>query len=117
MRVILDHNVPAPLRQHLKGHELEEAVERGWERLKNGDLLTASEDAGFDVFVTSDKNIRHQQNLAGRKIAIIVLRHGQWPSLQPHVQRVLETINAATRGSYKEVEIPLHKNRIAPRRR
>jgi hypothetical protein len=71
-------------------------------------LLTAAEEAGFDVLVTTDKKIRYQQNLTGRKIAIVALGSGQWPELRPHVARILDTINAATAGSYAEVEI-LHE--------
>ncbi len=67
MRVLLDHSSPAPLSRYLIGHDVTEAFERGWERLKNGDLLTAAETAGFEILVTSDKNIRYQQNLTGRK--------------------------------------------------
>ncbi len=106
MRVMLDHSAPAPLRQHLTGHVVTEAFERGWERLGNGSLLTAAETAGFEVLVTSDKNIRYQQNLKRRKIAIVVLGRGQWPALRPHVQLVLNAVNGATPGSYIEVKIP-----------
>jgi hypothetical protein len=106
MRVLLDHSAPAPLRHHLTGHTVNEAVERGWERLKNGDLLTAAETAGFEVLVTSDKNLGYQQNLTGRTISIVVLGLGQWPALRPHVQLVLNAVNAATPGSYSEVPIP-----------
>jgi hypothetical protein len=83
MRVLPDHSVPAPLRRYLIGHQVTEAVEQGWERLENGDLLTAAETAGFEVLVTSDKNIRYQQNLTGRTIAIVVLSQVQWPALRP----------------------------------
>ena len=69
-------------------------------------MLTAAEDAGFDILLTTDKNMRYRQNLAGRKIAIVVLGRQQWPQLRPHVQRVVEAINAATPGSYTEVEVP-----------
>ena len=68
MLILLDHSTPAPLRYELKGHEVVETVERGWERLANGALLDAAEAAGFELFVTADKNIRYQQNLTGRKI-------------------------------------------------
>ena len=74
--------------------------------LKNGDLLTASEGAGFNVLLTPDKNLRYQQNLAGRKIAVVVLGLQQWPQLRPHVQRVVEAVNAAVLGSYVENDIP-----------
>jgi hypothetical protein len=74
--------------------------------LNNGGLLTAAEADGFDVLLTTDKNMRYQQNLAGRKIAVVVLGLQQWPSLRPHVQRVVEAIKAATPGSYTEVDFP-----------
>jgi hypothetical protein len=57
--------------------------------------------------LTTDKNVCHQQNLAGRKIAIVVLGRQQWPQLRSHVQRVIRAVNSATPGSYVEVEIPL----------
>jgi hypothetical protein len=81
-------------------------VERGWERLANGALLQEAEAAGFDVFITADKNIRYQQNLTRRRIAILVLENAQWPILRKHVGRVVAAVNAATPGSYTEVQIP-----------
>ena|SRR5882724_11968813 len=106
MLVLLDHSAPAPLRYALKGHVVLEAVERGWERLVNGALLEAAETAGYEVFVTADKNICYQQNLAGRKIAIVALGNAQWPVLRRYVERVVAAVDAATSGSYVEVEIP-----------
>ena len=105
MLVLLDHSAPAPLRNALKGHVVVEAVERGWERLANGDLLSAAEAAGFQVIVTADKNIQHQQNLAGRAIAVIVLGNAQWPALRPYVERVVAALEAAASGSFTEVDI------------
>ena len=69
-------------------------------------MLTVAEKAGFDILLTTDKNIRFQQNLAGRKIAVVVLGQQQWPRLRPHIQRVIEAVNAATPGSFAEVDIP-----------
>lgn len=106
MRVLLDHSAPSPLRRYLTGHEVTEAHERGWERFENGRLLSAAEAAGFEVLVTSDKNIRYQQNLQSRKIAIVVLGKGQWPALRPHVELVVNAVSAAVSGSYTEVPIP-----------
>lgn len=74
--------------------------------MENGDLLTAAETAGFEVLVTSDKTRRYQQNFTRRKIAIVVLGQGQWPALRPHVQLVLDALNAAVPGSFTEVPIP-----------
>jgi hypothetical protein len=65
-----------------------------------------AEETGFDVLLTTDKNMRYQQNLAVRMIAISVLGQQQWPRLRPHIQRVIEAVNAATPGSYVEVDIP-----------
>ena len=106
MLILFDHSTPAPLRYALKGHVVVEAVERGWERLVNGELLEAAEAAGFEVFVTADKNIRYQQNLAGRQIAMIVLGNAQWPVLRRYVERVVAAVDAAVPGSYVEVGIP-----------
>jgi len=78
----------------------------GWDRLTNGELLTAAEEAGFQLLLTTDKNIRYQQNLKGRKIAIIVIGNPQWPVLRLHVQRVVAAVIAARAGSYAEVDIP-----------
>jgi hypothetical protein len=107
MLVLFDHSTPAPLRHALKGHVVIEAVERGWERLENGALLDAAEAAAFEVVVTADKNMRYQQNLAARKIAIVALGNAQWPVLRNHVDKVIAALNGATPGSYTEVDIPL----------
>ncbi len=95
-----------PIRAYLDRHEVRTASQQGWDTLKNGELLTAAEGAGFEVLLTTDKNLRYQQNLAVRKIAVVVLGVQQWPQLRPHVGRVVEAVNAAVLGSYIEVEIP-----------
>jgi len=107
MLVLFDHSTPVPLRHALKGHVVVEAIERGWERLGNGALLDAAEAAAFEILVTADKNMRYQQNLAGRKIAVVVLGNAQWPVLRRYVDRVVAALNGAAPGSYVEVEIPL----------
>ena len=91
----------------MEGHTVRTAAQEKWDRLRNGELLDAAEDAGFDVFVTTDKNMRFQQNLAGRKIAIILLGRQQWPELRAYVDIVVAAVNAATPGTYAEVEIPV----------
>jgi predicted nuclease of predicted toxin-antitoxin system len=106
MRVLFDQATPLPIRAYLNQHVVSTTSQQGWATLKNGDLLTAAEAAGFDILLTTDKNLRDQQNLAGRKIAVVVLGHPQWPQLRPHVQRVVDAVNAAVLGSYVEVDIP-----------
>jgi hypothetical protein len=98
---------PQPLlRGHLKGHRVTEARDRGWDRLVNGDLLDAAEAAGFEVFVTADKNLRYQQNLSARKLAIVVIGNAQWRVLRRYVERVVAAVDAAAAGSYTEVDVP-----------
>ena len=111
MLIIFDQATPVPIRPYLAGHTVRTAAQQGWDTLRNGDLLTAAEDAGFDILLTTDKNMRYQQNLAGRKIAVVVLGLQQWPSLRPHVHRIAEAINAATPGSYSEIDFPSEPRR------
>src|SRR5271169_1698107 len=106
MRIIFDQATPVPIRSYLEGHTVRTAAQEGWDKLRNGDLLMVAEEAGFDLLLTTDKNMRYQQNLAGSKIAIVVLGLQQWPQLRPHVKRVVEAVNKATPGSYAEVNIP-----------
>jgi hypothetical protein len=106
MLVLFDQSTPAPLRTYLIAHTVIEARERGWDRLANGDLLNAAEAAGFEVFVTADKNLRYQQNLASRKIAIVVIGNAQWHVLKNHADRVVTAVDSAAPGSYAEVIIP-----------
>jgi hypothetical protein len=106
MLVLFDHSVPAPLSPYLTGHTITEARTRGWDTLSNGDLLAEAERAGFDVFLTADKNIQHQQNLTGRKIAVVVLSTPQWPLVRLHIEKIVAAINISAPGSYAEVHIP-----------
>ena len=106
MLILFDKGTPAPLRYSLEGHIVIEASERGWDRSGNGELLAAAESAGFEVLVTTDKNMRFQQNLPDRKIAFVVSGNSQWPVLRRYVERVVAAVNAATPGSYAEVDIP-----------
>ena len=106
MLILFDNGTPAPLRHALKGHVVVEAIDRGWDRLVNGELIAAAEAAGFELLLTTDKSIRYQQNLKGRRIAFVVLGNQQWPALRRYVERVVTAVNAATPGSYTEVDIP-----------
>ena len=105
--MLFDQATPVPIREFLIGHTVRTAAQENWDRLSNGELLTAAEHAGFEVFVTTDKNLQYQQNLAGRAIAIVVIGIQQWPALQPHVARVVAAINGAKPGSFTFVEFPV----------
>jgi len=79
---------------------------QGWSGLKNGALLDAAEAAGFDLFVTADREIRYQQNLTGRKIALVVLSTNNWSYIKAAIGEVMAVVDTVTPGSYREVEIP-----------
>lgn len=107
MLVLFDNNTPRTLARYLlEHHTITEARARGWGELENGELLNAAEAAGFEVFVTADRNMGYQQNLTTRKIAIVVLAKGRWGLIRAQVATVVAAVNAATPGSFVEVEIP-----------
>ena len=107
MRVLFDNGTPRGIAIALLGHAVEEARSHGWDTFRNGELLDAAEAAGFDLFLTTDRNIRYQQNLTGRKIAIVVLGKGRWRLIRTRLAEIVSAVEAATPGSYAEVEIPL----------
>ena len=107
MRVLFDNGTPRGLANALVGHTVDEARSRGWDALRNGELLDAAETAGFDLLLTTDRNLRYQQNLAGRKIAIVVLGNGRWRFIRARLPEIAVAVNAATPGSFVEVEIPV----------
>jgi hypothetical protein len=105
MLILFDHGIPC-LRGHCCPITVKRTQDLGWDTLNNGELLRAAEDAAFEIFLTTDKNILYQQNLAQRAIAIVVLGNSRWPLVQRHVDRVVAAMNAAKPGTYIEVEIP-----------
>jgi hypothetical protein len=91
-----------PLRRQLAGHEISTAYEMGWAKLSNGDLLAAAEKS-FDAFITTDQNLRYQQNLSGRRLAILVLPTTSWPEIQKHTSVVADSVNALKPGDFVEL--------------
>jgi hypothetical protein len=106
VRVLFDQGTPEPLRHLLPQHEVTTAYERGWSTLSNGELLDAAEKEGYVVLVTTDSNLRYQQNLERRRIAVVVLSTPSWPRLQRASASVAQAIERATPDSYVEVAIP-----------
>ncbi len=105
MKILFDQGAPAPLRRYLVGHEVQTAYERGWSDLSNGDLLRAAEDAGYQLFLTTDQNLVYQQNLRGRQIAIVVLLSTSWPRISRRVDEIAGIVNAIGPGGYAEIAI------------
>lgn len=108
MRILFDKNVPVGVRRFLTHHEVQTFVETGWPiQLENGDLLKDAEAAGFEVMVTSDQNMSYQQNLKGRKLALVVLGSNIWPIVINHGAEITSKADAATQGSFAFIEMPL----------
>ncbi len=103
MKILFDQGTPAPLHQHLSRHTVETAYEKGWSDFKNGDLLAHAEAEGFDTLITTDQNLRHQQNLSGRRTGLVVLMTTSWPRIREHVALVVKALDdsrpAATKRS------------------
>lgn len=106
MRILFDQGTPAPLIPFLAGHTVSKARDMGWDKLANGELLAAAEEAGFEALVTTDKNMVSQQNLTNRALAIVVLGNSQWRIVQRYVRKIAAAVDAATPGSCTEIEIP-----------
>ena len=108
MRVLFDKNVPVGVRRFFDKHEVWTVAEMGWPaQLENGKLLESAETAAVDVMITSDQNIRHQQNLAGRKLALVVLGSNIWPIVRNHGAAIAARVAAAGPGSYDFIEMPV----------
>lgn len=106
MRILFDQGTHVPLRSFLSSHEISTAFEKGWSTLRNGELLDAAERDGFEVFVTTDKNLQHQQNLSARSIAIVVLGTTSWPRVAKSTEIVSRAIDSAGVGEVTFVPIP-----------
>jgi hypothetical protein len=105
--VLFDHGTPKGLARALSGHTVHTAQAKGWDTLSNSALLTAAEEAGFELLVTTDRRIRYQQNLGVRRIALVVLTGStMWSRVRQHADRIAAVVASVTPGSYSEVEIP-----------
>lgn len=105
MKILFDQGTPAPLRKYLTGHTVETAFERGWAEIQNSKLLRAAEEAGYEMLVTTDQNMKYQQNLQARKLAILVLGTASWRRLLPHAQAIALLVNQMPIGDYQEFTI------------
>ena len=106
MRILLDHCVPKPIRRYLAGHDVKTAYQMGWQELSNGRLLTEAEHE-FDVLLTVDQNINHQQNMAGRQLAIVVLcaADNRLETLLPLVPNLLSILTIVENGKVYRVDV------------
>jgi len=102
LRILFDQGTPVPLRHVLSGHTVATAFEMGWSDLSNGDLLRAAE-GRFDVFITTDQNLRYQQNLEVRQLAILVLPTTSWPAINNHIDSIQNALDSLRGGTYLEI--------------
>jgi hypothetical protein len=111
-RVLLDHNVPAPLRRYLSNHAVTTASEETWGQISNGELISRAEAAGYQVLVTCDQNVQYQQNLEKRVISMVVLGSNIWPAVQRRIALIAHAVDTACKNSYEVIEIaPLTRRR------
>lgn len=105
MKILFDQGTPVPLRRVLRGHLVSTVYEQGWATLADGALLVAAERDGFEVFVTTDQQLKYQQQLAGRRLAILVLGTTSWPRIEPHAETIGQVIADLVAGAYREFPI------------
>ena len=105
MRILFDQGVPAPLRRYLDEHSVDTAFEMGWSNVRNGELLDQAEDGGYELLITTDQQLRHQQNLAPRQLAVLVLLSTSWPRMQSRIYAIREAVSQMQPGDYREVAI------------
>ncbi len=103
MRMLFDQGTPVPLRRHLTPHVVDTAFEHGWSALHNGKLLDVAEQEGYDLLMTTDQNLRYQQHLADRQLAIIVLLSTSWPRIQLRIDMIQAAVERIIPGGYQEI--------------
>jgi hypothetical protein len=106
MLVLFDQSTPVAIAKFLHGHIIKTARQQGWDTLANGELLRVAEEAGFDLLLTADQNLVYQQNLKGRKIAIVILGGNRWSNVKRVMSRIVAAVDSAQPGSRIVVDVP-----------
>ena len=114
MRLPLDQNLPKPLIRLLVGHAADHASDLGWGDFPNGEFVAVADAAGYDVLLTADRNLRYQQNLASRRIGLVVTSTNLWPELRAGAEHFVDAIGRAGPGAYAEVQVPRRPLRRRP---
>jgi hypothetical protein len=105
VKILLDACAPRPLRRFLSGHSVSTAQEMGWGGLKNGDLLREAE-TQFEVFISTDQNLKYQQQVAGRKLAVLVLPTNDWPRIRSKGKEIAARVATLKPGEFAELDWP-----------
>ena len=106
MKVLFDQGTPAPLSKYLTSHQVSTAYQLGWQMLTNGDLLQQAELSNFEILVTTDQNLKYQQNLSSRVIAIVVLTSTSWPRIQKVMTEIALEVDKSKSNGYVEITVP-----------
>ena len=106
MKILFDQGTPVPLRRFLVGHEIFSAFELGWGTLQNGELLHAAEAEVFFAIVSTDQNLRYQQNLSARRLAVLVLMTTDWRLIRQYTDYVAQAVSQLAPGDYIELSFP-----------
>ncbi len=108
MRILLDQGTPVAIGDALQDHFIRTANAQGWSTLTNGELLRVAEEAGFEVLLTTDNNLPHQQTIRGRKLAVVILTKNRWALIRRRMNEneVVAAVNSAKPGTYSVVDIP-----------
>jgi hypothetical protein len=104
VKVLLDENLDHSLRKHLSGHDVVTVSFMGWAGLKNGELLRTAEECGIEVLLTGDRTLNDEQNLTGRRLAIVALSAIQLPIIKRNLSKVIAAIDSAVPGSFQAVD-------------
>ena len=105
MKVLFDQGTPLPLRWHLPEHLVDTAAEKGRSDVDNGALIDRAEQEGYEVLVTTDQNMRHQQNLRNRRLTLVVLPSTAWPRIQLRTEEIRAAIDGIQPGESRDVPI------------
>lgn len=114
MKVLLDENLDLRLRGNLGLHDVFTASYKGWDGLKNGKLLDAAESDGFEVLLTGDQTLYYEQNLTGRRLAIVAMSSVEWRIVKDHLPQILTAIDNAVPGSFQAVECGTFSRKRTP---
>ena len=105
MKILFDQGTPAPLRRYLSEHSVDTAFELGWSELKNGELLDRAEAESYEVLITTDQNLRFQQNLSDKRLAVLVLQSTSWPRIRLRADAIRQSIDTTALGAVTEIPI------------
>jgi predicted nuclease of predicted toxin-antitoxin system len=114
LKILLDENLDHRLRASLASHEVFTASYKGWDGLKNGKLLDAAENDGFEVLLTGDRTLYYEQNLTGRRLAIITMSSVEWRLVKNYLRQIAEAIDKATPGSFQAVDCGTFSRKRTP---